>query len=184
MMSRVTAVFDSQAQAEQAVSALRQMGISDANLSFLARHGENAAMTGTGSAAGSGAAEDAAADAAGNTGKGLLAGAGIGSLFGLAAALIPGAGPFIAAGTLATMFGSAAVGGAVAGAVVGGTSGAIAGALAKAGYNESDAHYYGSAVESGGAFVAVDTDGSTVSAQQIQAVLAQHGGRSAANAAA
>lgn len=183
MMSRVTAVFDSQAHAEQAVSQLRQMGISDANLSFLSRQGENAAMSGTGSAAGS-AAADHAADEAGNTGKGLLAGAGVGSLFGLAAALIPGAGPFIAAGTLATMFGSAAVGGAVAGAVVGGTSGAIAGALAKAGYNESDAHYYGSAVESGGAFVAVDTDGSVVSAEQIQSVLAQHGGRSAANAMA
>lgn len=180
MMSRVTAVFDSTTQAEQAVMALRQMGINDAQLSLISRHGENASMTGTGSAV----ASDAAADEAGNTGKGLLAGAGVGSLFGLAAALIPGAGPFIAAGTLATMFGSAAVGGAVAGAVVGGTSGAIAGALAKAGYDEKDAGYYGSAVEKGGAFVAVDTDGSTVSAQQIQSVLAQHGGRSAAGAMA
>jgi hypothetical protein len=48
----------------------------------------------------------------------LLAGAGVGALFGLAAALIPGAGPFIAAGTLASALGSAAAGGAVAGAIV------------------------------------------------------------------
>ena len=173
MANRITAVFDTQNQAEQAINALRQMGISDAHLSILARHGENAAMSGAGSAA------HATEDAAGDTGKGLLAGAGVGALFGLAAALIPGAGPFIAAGTLATMFGSAAVGGAVAGAVVGGTSGAIAGALTNAGYDSNDASYYGSAVEGGGVFVAVDTDDNAASSEQIRSVLSQYGGRSA-----
>jgi uncharacterized membrane protein len=71
----------------------------------------------------------------------------------------------------------------VAGAVVGGTSGAIAGALTNAGYDEKDAHYYGGAVESGGVFVAVDSDGSAVSTDQVRAVLAQYGGRSSSNVA-
>ncbi len=173
-MNRITAVFDSQAHAEQAVSALRQMGITDNNLSIVARHGDNAEMSGGGSAS-------HGDDSASGAGKGLLAGAGVGALFGLAAALIPGVGPFITAGALATSLGATA-GGAAAGAIVGGTTGAVAGALANAGYDEHEAHYYGSAVEQGGVFVAVDTDNSLVSADQVRAVLAQHGGRSAAGA--
>jgi hypothetical protein len=174
MTNRVTAVFNDRNQAEQAISALRQMGVNDAHLSIISRHGENANVSGAGSTA------DAAGDVAGDTGKGLMAGAGVGALFGLAAALIPGAGPFIAAGTLASALGSAAAGGAVAGAIVGGTSGAIAGALTNAGYDKHESDYYGGAVESGGVLVAVDTDGNAASADQVRAVLAQYGGRSAA----
>ncbi len=107
-----------------------------------------------------------------------MAGAGVGALFGLAAALIPGVGPFITAGALASALGAAG-GGAVAGAIVRGASGAIAGALSNAGYNEHEANYYGSAVESGGVFVAVDTDGSAISADQARSVLVQYGGRMA-----
>ncbi len=178
MTNRVTAVFNDRNQAEQAVSALRQMGVNDTHLSIVSRHGENANVTGHGSTA------DAASDVAGDTGKGLLAGAGVGALFGLAAALIPGAGPFIAAGTLASALGSAAAGGAVAGAVVGGTSGAIAGALSNAGYDKHESDYYGGAVESGGVLVAVDTDGSAASSDQVRAVLVQYGGHSASSVSA
>ncbi len=64
MMNRVSAVFDNRSQAEQAIMALRQMGVNDAHLSIVARHGDDATMTGGGSAAG-----DAAADTAGNTGR-------------------------------------------------------------------------------------------------------------------
>lgn len=163
-MSRVTAVFESQPQAEQAVSALRGLGISDANLSFVSRH--NTGATGT--------AHSDGADAAEGAGTGLLAGAGVGALFGLAAALIPGVGPFITAGWLATALGTAA-GGAAAGAIVGGTTGAVAGALARAGYSHDEAEYYGSAVESGRVLVAVDGHGN-VSDDQVRALLTQYGG--------
>ncbi|HEX8552884.1 MAG TPA: hypothetical protein VF681_15175 [Abditibacteriaceae bacterium] len=163
-MSRVTAVFDNQAQAEQAVSALRGLGISDTNLSFVSRHNE----------AGAGGGHSDGGDAAEGAGTGLLAGAGVGALFGLAAALIPGVGPFITAGWLATALGTAA-GGAAAGAIVGGTTGAVAGALARAGYSEHEASYYGSAVESGKVLVAVDGHG-TVSDDQVRATLVQYGG--------
>jgi hypothetical protein len=171
-MSRVTAVFDNRSQAEQAVSALRQLGVTDTQLSVLARNGDDLGTGGAGSAT-----ADAAADTAGDTGKGLLAGAGVGALFGLAAAMIPGVGPFITAGWLASALGAAG-GGAAAGAIVGGTSGAIAGALTNAGYDKSEADYYGSAVESGGTLVAVDTAGAAVSDDQVRATLAQYGGRS------
>jgi hypothetical protein len=166
-MERVTAVFADQASAERAVSALRAMGVADAHLSFVSRHGAE----GSGAAA---AAADDAGDAAAGAGKGLLAGASVGALFGLAAALIPGVGPFITAGWLASALGTAA-GGAAAGAIVGGTSGAIAGAFAKAGYSEDEANYYGSAVEKGNVLVAVDTS-SGYAADQVRSVLSQHGG--------
>ncbi|HVF84815.1 MAG TPA: hypothetical protein VM821_02450 [Abditibacteriaceae bacterium] len=177
MMNRVTAVFDSQPQAEQAIQSLRQMGINDANLSIIARHGNET------STSGSGTASHDDGDSGSGAAKGLLGGAGVGALFGLAAALIPGIGPFITAGALASTLGAVG-GGMAAGAIVGGTTGAVAGALAKSGYDDHESQYYGSAIEQGGVFVAVDTDGSTVSAQQIQAVLAQYGGHSAGAAGA
>jgi len=122
-------------------------------------------------------AEDAG-DTAERVGKGALAGAGAGTLFGLAALAIPGVGPFITAGWLASVLG--VTGGALAaGAVVGGTSGALAGLFAKAGHDENEARYYGEAVERGGVYVAVDTRGGQLAAEQIRSVLTQHGGRTA-----
>ncbi len=170
--NRVTAVFDSRAHAEQALTELRQLGVTDNQISVIASHGEGAAVSGGGSVA------DDAGDAAERVGKGALAGAGAGTLFGLAALAIPGVGPFITAGWLASALG--VTGGAMAaGAIVGGTSGALAGLFAKAGFDENEAKYYGSAVEQGGVFVAVDTSSAAVSESQVRAVLAQHGGRSA-----
>lgn len=167
MLNRVTAVFDSQAQAEAAISDLRSVGVTDAQLSYVSRHNDGSVGNGI-APDGHTAGDDAV--------KGLAAGAGVGALFGIAAALIPGVGPFITAGTLLSTALGAVGGGAVAGAVVGGTTGAIAGALSHAGYPEHEANYYGSAVESGGILVAVDTDGA-VSADQARSILAQHGGR-------
>lgn len=172
-MSRVTAVFDSQAQAERAVSDLRGLGVTDAQFSFVSRHGDDVVGNGVNNGHdGHSAGDDAA--------KGLAAGAGVGALFGIAAALIPGVGPFITAGTLLSTALGAVGGGAVAGALVGGTTGAIAGALAHSGYNETEASYYGGEVERGGVLVAVDTAGSSLSNEQVSSVLAQHGGRFAA----
>jgi hypothetical protein len=175
--SRVTAIFDNRVQAEQAINALRQLGISDQQLSVVAQHEGQTTASGGGSAA-------AAADDAGDrVGKGALAGAGAGALFGLAALAIPGVGPFITAGWLASALG--VTGGAIAsGAIVGGTSGAVAGLFSKAGYDEHEAAHYGSALERGGILVAVDTAGSVVSADQVRAVLAQNGGSVYSRAAA
>jgi hypothetical protein len=167
--NRVTAVFDNRADAEQAVIALRQIGVTDAQFSVIT---QNTGVEGGGTAA----AHEHHGDSAGERAtKGALAGAGAGALFGLAALAIPGVGPFITAGFLADALGVA--GGAVAaGAIVGGTSGALAGALTRAGYDEEEARYYGSAIEQGGVFVAVDTHG-IADAEQVRSILTQYGGR-------
>jgi hypothetical protein len=156
-VTRITAVFDDQAQAERAVTELRNRGVTDAALSVVSRH----------EPAGVGAAEGA--------GKGALAGAGVGTLFGLAAAFIPGIGPFITAGALASALGVTG-GAAAAGAIVGGTSGAVAGALSKAGFSKDEADYYGDALEQGGVLVTVDADG-RLQRDEVGAVLSEYGGR-------
>ena len=161
---RVSAVFDSREQAERAVSALRQLGVNDTHIALVGRQDPVETVTTHGD------------DVAERTGKGLAAGAGVGAIFGLAAALIPGVGPFITAGWLASALGVTA-GAAVAGAVVGGTSGALAGALIDNGYTEQDAHYYGSAVEQGGTLVTVGIDNTPLTERQISDTLAQYGGR-------
>ncbi len=172
MNNRVTAVFDSRSHAEQAVTALRGMGVNETNMSIVAQQ--------AGAGMGSGAAGDNASDAGSDVAKGTMAGMGAGALFGIAAALIPGVGPFITAGTLLTAALGAVGGGAVAGAVVGGTTGAIAAALARAGYDEHQANYYGSAVEKGGVLVVVDTTG--INDEGVRGVLAQYGGNTHAMA--
>jgi hypothetical protein len=174
MHHRVSAIFSDRTQAELAIEDLRRMGVSDTYLSVISRHVEEPDFLGGGGGA---VAEDLRGrEVADATGKGLLGGAGVGALFGLAAALIPGVGPFIAAGSLASVLG--ATGGAVAaGAIVGATSGAVAGALSRAGYEEREANWYGQEVERGGVLVAVDTHEAPLSDVQIRDVLVRHGGR-------
>jgi hypothetical protein len=171
---RVTAVFDNRSDAEQAISALRTLGVSDSQISVVAQQGDDMTATGT---MGQTAAEQN--DGTGErVGKGALAGGATGALFGLAALAIPGVGPFISAGWLSSALGI--TGGALAaGAIVGGTSGALAGLFAKAGYDEGEARYYGEAVERGGIFVAVDTSATAATAGEVRSILMQYGGHMA-----
>lgn len=171
--NRVSAIFNDRSSAEQAVNALRGLGVGESQLSIIAKHDQ------TGTIAGSPAAAEAA-DTAGDVTKGTVAGMGVGALFGIAAALIPGVGPFITAGTLLTSALGAVGGGAVAGAVVGGATGAVSSALARAGYDEHEANYYGGAVEQGGTLVVVDTTG--LNDAGVRDVLRQYGGTSATTA--
>ncbi len=88
--------------------------------------------------------------------EGAMAGAGIGAalggigglLVGLGALTIPGIGPIVAAGPLAT---------ALAGAGIGAVAGGVVGALADLGVPEQDAHAYAEGVRRGGVLVAVRT---------------------------
>ena len=167
-MARVTAVFDDRARAERAVNELRRLGVKDTDLSFVARSEDDAVAAGA-------ARENVRESVGERAAKGAAVGAGAGLLFGLAALAIPGLGPFITAGGLASALGT--TGGALAsGAIVGGTSGAIAGALTRAGYSKEESEFYGPAVERGGVLVALETDGG-VSANQAREILALQGGR-------
>lgn len=161
-MDKTTAVFDSYQDAEMAVQELRGMGIDDANISYVAKDGVHSA-------------EGKGHPVAEGLGTGLMTGAGVGALFGLAAVAIPGVGPFITAGWLASALGITG-GAAAAGAIVGGTSGAIAGALANAGYEKAEADYYGDVVERGGILVTV-RDSESYSSSDVLDVLRRHGGQ-------
>jgi hypothetical protein len=169
-----SAVFDSRADAERAVEKLRSAGARDSAISIVAQNegGETATSDGTGSviADGEGAGSGLA--------KGLGVGAGVGALFGLAALVIPGVGPFIAAGALANALGAA--GGAIAsGAIVGGSAGGIAGALMNHGVSDEDSRYYEDRLNDGGTFVSVDTSEGSITAQKATDILYEYGGHSA-----
>jgi hypothetical protein len=163
-MARVTAVFADHAKADAAIAVLRHRGVSDSHLSIVAKRVEDV--------------EVAARRPEGSTGervaKGAITGVGVGTLFGLAAALIPGVGPFLVAGQLATTLGATA-GSAAAGAIVGGASGALAGAMARADFSKEEASFYGPLVERGDVLLTVKTD--DVSSDRLRAELEQLGGR-------
>ena len=162
-MSRVTAVFANHAQADAAIAELRRRGVSDSHLSIIAKRVEDVEV----SRLPEGTAGERIA-------KGAITGIGVGTLFGLAAALIPGVGPFLVAGPLASALGVAG-GSAAAGAIVGGTSGALAGAMARADFSKDEVAFYGPLVERGDVMVTVNTD--DVSAERLRTELEQLGGR-------
>jgi hypothetical protein len=162
-MARVTAVFDDFEHAERAVTELRRLGVDDDHLSFVA-HRERIGVVAGGTREGTGE----------RVARGAAAGVGAGLLFGIAALAIPGVGPFITAGGLASALG--ATGGTLAaGAIVGGTAGAIAGALTRAGYSKEEADFYSPMIERGGVLVAVDAD-SQISVADARNLLETYGG--------
>jgi uncharacterized membrane protein len=85
-----------------------------------------------------------------NAAEGAGIGAGIGGAAGLLAGLgmlaIPGIGPVVAAGWLAST---------AAGAVAGAAAGGLVGSFTNAGVSEEDAHYYAETVRRGGTVVSV-----------------------------
>ena len=104
-----SAVFDSQEEAQRAVSALREAGVADGSLSIIARHGNRTTTT-----SGDGDVTD---DDHRNLLRGILGGGALGAGLAIAALAIPGVGPLAAAGAIAA---SAVPEAAVIGAVAGG----------------------------------------------------------------
>src|SRR5436305_15176105 len=91
MRRRVAAIFDQTGQAAAAIADLRAAGVPDSQITLIAAEpdpGPAAPAT----------AEEHTLDA----GTGLAAGAGLGALLGLATAVVPVLGPFMAAGALGT----------------------------------------------------------------------------------
>lgn len=141
-MAVATGLFDTEAEAAEAVRALRDAGIPDADISLISNVADRQLEQ-----------ETLVADDAG-TGAGVgavLGGAG-GLLAGLGLLTIPGIGPVVAGGWLL-----ATAVGAVAGAVVGGAAGGLVGALTEAGVSEADAHVYAEGIRRGGTLVTVRT---------------------------
>ncbi|OWK31037.1 hypothetical protein [Sphingomonas dokdonensis] len=160
----VSAVFDSHADAERAVDDLRRNGVSDEAISVIARHdGETTIGDGSG------------ADSKEFIGK-VAAGAGIGTILGIAALAIPGVGPLVAGGAIAS---SMVPGMAITGAALGGAAGGLEKVMTDHGVSEEDAGYYGSRINDGGVFVSVDAGRSGMAADQAADMLYRAGGHSA-----
>lgn len=93
-----------------------------------------------------------------------LIGGGAGVLAGLGMLAVPGIGPLVAAGWLAT-----AVAGAATGAVAGGLVGGLVGALTESGVSKDDAKAYAEGVRRGGALVMARVPAAR--AEQVEAVM-------------
>ena len=128
MTRTITRSYGDYETARSVVERLEEAGISSSNVSIVGRNGdgETNAEEGAGIGAGVGGA------------AGLLAGLGM--------LAIPGIGPVVAAGWLAST---------AAGAVAGAAAGGLVGSLVKEGHDEDEAHYYAETVRRGGSVVSV-----------------------------
>ena len=135
----ITAMFDSYSDATQAVHRLKEAGVAEADISLVAGRSDEGSE-----AQGSDTNDDTADDA----GKGALLGGalggGAGILAGIGAMAIPGLGPVVAAGWLAST---------LVGATAGAAAGGLIGALTNAGLSEEDAHVYAEGIKRGGTLV-------------------------------
>jgi hypothetical protein len=152
MTQTVTRLFNDYDDAERAVTELRRLGIPDDDVSLIANNEGGAHSHRVRDGKPDTAGEEAAEDAGKGAGVGALVGGIGGVLAGLGLIAIPGVGPAVAVGWLASAA-VGAVGGAVGGAVIGGAAGGLVGAMTHAGVREDDAHVYAEGVRRGGILV-------------------------------
>lgn len=155
MSKTITRLFDDRAQALSAVEDLERAGVHHDHISLVSNNSDNwhdGKAGPLGDANGDG--ENDVADGAGKGATtGGLIGGGAGLLAGLGMLAIPGLGPVVAAGWLA----STAVG-ALVGAAAGGAAGGLLGALKEAGHTDEEANVYSEGVRRGGTLVSVKAD--------------------------
>jgi hypothetical protein len=134
----VVGVFSNRSDAERALDDLAVAGFKDDQVGLLTRSGN---LQG----------KDVAREAKGSqAGEGAATGALVGGLVGAAASLlIPGVGPVIAGGILASVLGTA---------VVGAAAGSILGGLVGLGVPEEEARYYEGEFKAGRTLVTVKSD--------------------------
>src|SRR6476620_2596381 len=152
-MKTVSRVYDSYGQAREAVRAIEAAGVPSSEVSLIANKHVSAAH----------ADVNEVSDTAKGAGIGGAIGGGAGLLAGLGLLAIPGLGPVVAAGWLAS---TAAV--AAAGAAAGG----IVGALVDSGTDKEHAEVYSESVRRGGTLVTArvrDED-----ASRVEAILATY----------
>jgi len=153
--SRVFGVFESTHQAEAALTDLRDAGFRDEALGW-AMPGDTPDIQ---------MRTEEASESATNAATGAISGGLIGALGAAAVSLlIPGVGPIIGGGILATLLGGAALGAA---------GGSLLGALTALGASEDEAGYYEGQFRSGRPVVTVDA---LERHEQASGILRQHGG--------
>ena len=153
MTVTISRLYDSYAQATEAVTNLERAGVPQSDISIVSNNSDNWYSENTARRTTNGPAtvdrdrdgvDDRAEGAATGAGIGATAGGVVGLLTGLGLMAIPGVGPVVAAGWLVAT---------AAGAAVGGTAGGIVGALTQAGTSQEDAYVYAEGVRRGGTLV-------------------------------
>ncbi|MDX7952757.1 hypothetical protein P7D22_16435 [Lichenihabitans sp. Uapishka_5] len=134
-----TALFDTYASASTAVTRLEGAGVPHDYISIVSNDESHREHTADHAGTGTGAS------------LGTLLGGGAGLLAGLGLLAIPGLGPVVAAGWLAST---------LVGAGVGAAAGGIVGGLTDAGISHDDAHAYAEGIQRGGTLVTVKADNS------------------------
>ena len=170
-----SAVFDSREEAQRALTELRSAGIRDEAISIVGR-GDETGSGSTGNFTSSDGGGETNDEAKGDVVKGAAIGAGTGALLGIAALAIPGVGPLVAAGAIAS---SAIPTAAAIGAGAGLAAGSLAGLLADHGVDEEDSRYYEDRLNDGGTFVSVKADDGSIPVEQARDILLRNGGHSA-----
>jgi len=156
MTQTVTHVYDDPSEARRVIAALESAGFTSSEISIVRQNdGDTSWGDNTSDSVSDGASTGASVGLAAGTGAGLLASLGL--------IAIPGIGPLVAAGVLATTLATAA-----AGAVTGG----VLGALIDYGVSEEDAPVYAENVRRGGTLVSVRAD--DMRASQAEQIMMQH----------
>ncbi|HEU4698846.1 MAG TPA: hypothetical protein VFS40_06690 [Gemmatimonadales bacterium] len=168
--SHVVALFADRDAAEGAIRALQAAGFPRDGIGVALRAEAAADDASSGGVPDpvAGAAEGAAVGAV----SGGLFGGVLGLLVGVGALAIPGVGPVIAGGALATVLGVTA-GTAAAGAGLGVAAGGILGALIGLGVPEEEARHFEAGLRRGGALVTLEAG---AHAAEARSLLAAHGG--------
>ncbi|MHA6724245.1 hypothetical protein [Sphingomonas sp. RS2018] len=163
----ISAMFDSEAEAQRAVADLRSAGVEENALSVIARSNGTTTTRDV-----DGAVTDEHHE---NLARGILGGGALGAGLGVLALAIPGVGPLVAAGAIA----ASAVPGAMAiGAAAGAAAGTFNEALKGHGISDEDASYYGKHLTGGGVLVTVSGSSSRA---DVSGILRRNGGHNVSN---
>ena len=152
-MITLSRVYDTYGQARQVVSDLNAAGIADSKISLVANKHVSAEYDDV----------DEHSAAATGLGVGAAVGGAGGLLAGLGLLAIPGVGPVVAAGWLAST---------LLGAAAGAATGGIVGALVDAGVSKEDAEVYSEVIRRGGTLVTVRAEDNQVAT--VEAILNRH----------
>src|SRR6476620_12222382 len=166
MTATISRLYNSYADAREAVRNLEAAGVSHSDINIIASNADNwysgdrTADKGTFPDRDLDGKDDRAEAAGTGAGVGAAVGGAAGVLTGLGLMAIPGVGPIVAAGWLVST---------LAGAAAGGATGGVLGALTQAGVGKDEADIYAESLRRGGAVVSsrvADAD-----ASRLQAVL-------------
>jgi hypothetical protein len=149
MTKTLTRVFSDYTSANEAVQQLKAAGLGDSHIGIVASNADGWHKPGSGDVdprhdKDRDGKDDRSEGAATGGGVGAIAGGAAGVAAGLGMLAIPGIGPVVALGWLASL---------AAGAVAGGAAGGIIGALVESGTSKENAELYVEALRRGGAIV-------------------------------